>query len=58
MLVRMLASFAGTDVDWPSGSEQDLPPDEAKRLIDAGFAIPVSVAKIERAVAKPVKETR
>jgi len=54
----MLASFAGTNVDWPSGSEQDLPADEAKRIIDAGFAVPVATVKVERAVAKPVKETR
>ena len=58
MLVRMPASFAGTNVDWPSGSEQDLPADEAKRIIDAGFAVPVATVKVERAVAKPVKETR
>ena len=58
MLVRMLASFAGTDVDWPSGSEQNLPDDEAKRLIDAGFAVPVAAAKQERATAKPPRETR
>lgn len=58
MLVKMLASFAGTGVDWPSGSEQDLPTDEAKRLIDAGFAVPVAAVKAERAVAKPVAEKR
>lgn len=58
MLVKMLVSFAGTDIDWQSGSEQDLPTDEATRLIDAGFAVPVSAPKVERAIAKPVAEKR
>ena len=58
MLVKMLASFSGPDADWQTGSEQNLPTDEATRLIDAGFAVPVSAPKVERAIAKPVAEKR
>lgn len=34
----MLASLSGPEVDWPSGSEQEIAVREAWRLVDAGFA--------------------
>jgi len=58
MLVRMTVSIAGPSFHLDAGCEHDFPVDEASRLIDRGYAVPVSVKPIERAVIHPVKETR
>lgn len=58
MRIKMLASFAGTSIDWPAGSEQELEAKEAVRLIEAGYAVPVATVKVETAAAAPVREKR
>jgi hypothetical protein len=58
MLVRMLVGLSGTAYLLQSGDERDFPNDEALRLIDAGYAVPVSDPEIEHAVVVPVTETR
>jgi hypothetical protein len=58
MLVRMLVGLSGTAYLLQSGDERDFPNDEALRLIDAGYAVPVSDPEIERAVAVPAAEKR
>jgi hypothetical protein len=55
MRLRMLVGFAGGFTLIP-GDEAEFADAEAMRLIDAGFAVPVSTP-IERAVRKPT-ETR
>ena len=55
MIIRLTASF--TDGRGP-GHEYDAEDGEARRLISAGFAIPVIPDKIERAVKAPVTEKR
>ena len=51
MLVRLLVGFAGATILAP-GDEAEFADDEAIRLIDAGFAVPIA-PKIERAVKVP-----
>jgi len=59
MNVRMLTGLSGTEVSLSPGDEFDFPDDEALRLVEAGFAVPVVKEKVERAVKKtPAKETR
>lgn len=59
MRLKMLCSLYGPDVSLNAGDEGNFPDGEAKRLIEAGFAIPVAEKKMERAVKKrPAKETR
>ena len=58
MRVKMLAHFAGPDVDWPVGSEQEFDQAQAIRLIEAGFAVPVATQEVETATAAPVREKR
>jgi hypothetical protein len=56
MQVKMLVCLAGARIMLNPGDEAEFADDEAIRLIDAGFAVPVA-PKIERAVKKP-RETR
>lgn len=56
MRVRMLAGLAGGITLIP-GDEAEFADAEAIRLIDAGFAVPVS-APLERAVKKPVERRK
>jgi hypothetical protein len=58
MLVRMLVGLSGPAYLWQPGDERDFPQEEALRLIEAGYAVPVTENKIERAVAVPVTEKR
>ena len=59
MRVKMLSSFAGPSVDWPAGSVQEIPADEAQRLIEAGHAVPDEAPAPENAKAKkPAREAR
>lgn len=58
MLVRMTAGLSGPEYTLGPGDKRDFPQAEAVRLIDAGFAVPVSEPVTERAVKKPAPERR
>lgn len=59
MKIKMLTSIAGPDFALSPNEETERFSDaEARRLIDAGFAVPVSEQPIERAVKKPAPERR
>lgn len=59
MKLRMLISMAGTDFALSPNEETDrFSGDEAKRLIEAGYATPVAAPKTERAVKQPAAEKR
>jgi hypothetical protein len=58
MLVRMLVGLSGNKYSLGPGDRHDFPQEEALRLIEAGYAVPVADHKIERAVAVPVTEKR
>jgi len=55
MLVRMVVGLAGPATSLSPGDEAAFPQAEALRLIEAGYAVPVVEAKIERAV-KPTRK--
>ncbi|WP_198521645.1 hypothetical protein [Rhizobium sullae] len=54
----MLIGLAGNEYALSPGDERDFPQDEAIRLIEAGFALPVAEEEIERAVSEPAQERR
>lgn len=58
MLIRLLVGLSGPAFSLGPGDERDFPHDEAMRLIEAGFAVPVSSPKTERAVKRPAPEKR
>lgn len=58
MKIKLLVSLAGTYEAFNAGDEHDWDDADAIRLIEAGFAVPVSELKIERAVAAPAAEKR
>lgn len=60
MKVRMLTSMSGPTIDLANGDAHECAADEAKRLIDAGFAEAwVDAAPVETADAPHIgKETR
>jgi hypothetical protein len=58
MLVRMLVGLSGPAYLLQPGDKKDFPRDEALRLVEARYAVPVADHKIERAVAVPVTEKR
>ncbi|MER9310092.1 hypothetical protein NKI51_12340 [Mesorhizobium australicum] len=58
MKIKLLVSLAGAHNAFNAGAEPDWDDEDAIRLIDAGFALPVSETKIERAVATPAAERR
>jgi hypothetical protein len=58
MLVRMLVGLSGPFYTLDRNDEFHFPDNEAARLIEAGFAVPVAVQATERAVARPVVERR
>lgn len=59
MKIKMLTSLAGDDFALAPGDETDrFEADEASRLVEAGYAVPVVQEKVERAVKKPASETR
>jgi len=58
MLVKMLVGLSGPAYTLVPGDEKDFPQDEAIRLIEAGFAAPVAVMKIETAVLPDAPERR
>lgn len=55
MRVRMMVGLSGPTINLIPGDEADFPQAEAMRLVEAGFAVPVVEAKIERAV-KPARK--
>lgn len=57
MNVKLLVPMGG-EKSWNVGDEFECDADEAARLIEAGIAVPVVAAKIEKAVKKPAAETR
>lgn len=60
MKIKMLTSIAGTDFSLsPDDETERFGEAEAKRMIEAGMAIPVATAaKVEKAVKKPAPEKR
>jgi hypothetical protein len=58
VLVRMTTGLSGPHYSLGPGDEREFPQDEAIRLIDAGYAIPVAEDTTERAVAVPAHERR
>ena len=54
----MLVGLSGPTITLSPGDEHSFPDDEALRFIQAGFAVPVTEQKTERAVKKPVLEKR
>lgn len=58
MKIKLLVSLSGADAAFSSGVEYDWDNEDAVRLIEAGFAVPVAEIKIERAVATPAAERR
>lgn len=59
MKIKMLTSLAGDDFALASGDETDrFADDEARRLVEAGYAVPVVEEKVERAAKKPAAEKR
>lgn len=58
MLVRMLVGISGPLYTLGPDDEFHFPNDEALRLIEAGFAVPVAEQKIERAVQVEAPERR
>lgn len=57
-MVEMTVGLSGPAYTLDPGDKRDFPQDEALRLINAGFAVPVAEKQIERAVLAPVIETR
>ncbi len=59
MKLKMLVGLSGADFSLSPGEETNrFEGDEAKRLIDADYAVPVSEAKVEKAVKRPAAEKR
>jgi hypothetical protein len=58
MRVRLLVGLSGPAYSLGPGDEREFPQAEAIRLIQAGYAAPVSAACIEMAVRPPAPETR
>lgn len=58
MLVRMNVAIAGPAYVLDPGDEFHFPDDEAIRLIEAGYAVPVVVDPVERAVNADAQERR
>ena len=55
MMVRMVVGLAGPTTSLAPGDKAEFPQAEAVRLIEAGYAVPMVEAKIERAV-KPARK--
>jgi hypothetical protein len=58
MLIKMTVGLAGPAYVLNPGDEREFPQDEALRLVAAGFAVPVSEIKIERAIVDAPAERR
>ena len=58
MMVEMLVGLSGPAYTLDPGHRREFPRDEAVRLIEAGYAIPVAERQIERTIDDPVIERR
>lgn len=58
MLVRLLVGLSGPAYSLGPGDERDFPPEEAVRLIKAGYAVPASDRAAEAATKLPAPERR
>jgi hypothetical protein len=58
MRVRMTVGLSGPAYQLAPGDEREFPDAEARRLIAAGFAIPVVELETEFAVVEPMMERR
>jgi hypothetical protein len=59
MKIKMTTGISGADFSLSPGDETDrFSTDEATRLIEAGFAVPVAGAAKERATKKAAPESR
>jgi hypothetical protein len=58
MLIRLLVGLSGPAFSLGPDDERDFPQDEAIRLIEAGYAVPVAGAGSETAVKTPTSERR
>ncbi|MBS7545112.1 hypothetical protein [Ancylobacter oerskovii] len=59
MKIKMLTSLAGVGFALAPGDETDRFPDaEARRMVEAGYAVPVAEEKREIATRKPAPEKR
>lgn len=58
MLIRLLVGLSGPTYSLGPGDERDFPPNEAVRLIEAGYAVPVSDRVPETATKLPAPERR
>lgn len=59
MKLRMLVGMAGAGYSLSVNEETErFAGDEARRMIEAGYSVPVSEPKTERAVKKPASEKR
>lgn len=58
MLIRMLVGLSGPAYTLSPGDERDFPQDEAVRLINASYAVPVSEREIETTDARQAQEVR
>jgi len=58
MKIKMRVSFAGAGFSASPGDEIERPDVEAIRLIEKGYASPLSAVPVERAVHEPAPETR
>jgi hypothetical protein len=56
MKVKMLTSFGTANRNYHTGEEIDLDKDEAKALIEAGFASPVGTTPAKRASTRKKKD--
>lgn len=58
MKIKMLVGLSGNEYSLSPGDEREFPDNEAIRLVEAGYAVPVAEEKTERAVAQPAVERR
>jgi hypothetical protein len=53
--IKMLTSFGTADRNYHAGEEIDLSNDEAKSLLEAGYAAPVGKTPAKRAATRKTK---
>jgi hypothetical protein len=58
MKIRAMVGLSGNEYSIAPGDEREFPKDEAIRLIEANFAVPVADVPIERAVKDAPTERR
>jgi hypothetical protein len=58
MRIKMMVGLSGPTYTLNPGEERVFPDEEALRIVQAGFAVPVIDRDIETAVRKPAAERR